>query len=290
MTEKEKNEKSKKLKKKIRNFCLMDDLYMNVFFDGQPKLIEIVLRIILDKPDLTVISSTMQKSYKNLLGHSLTLDIVAVDSEGKWYDIEVQNDPAEASPQRARLHSSYMDQDMLMPKQSFSELPESYVIFILSKDYYKSGLPFYSAERSIKQLGNVGFGDGSHIIYVNGEYKGEDSLGQLIHDFNCRNTDEIHNEQLRQRTRYIKEPGGGNDTMCNVIKQLYGSEIDAVSKVSYEEGREEGKMEGMGMGVEKTAKNMLRLGKYTVEEISEASGLDIDSILEIKKALESDNM
>lgn len=286
MTEKEKNEKSKELKKKIRNFCLMDDLYMNVFFDGQPKLIEIVLRIILDKQDLTVISSTMQKPYKNLLGHSLALDIVAVDSEGRQYDIEVQNDPAEASPQRARLHSSYMDQDMLMPKQSFSELPESYVIFILAKDYFKKGLPFYSADRSIKQLGNADFGDGSHIIYVNGEYKGEDALGQLMSDFNCRNTDDIHNEQLRQRTRYIKEPGGGNDTMCNVIKQLYGSEIDAASKASYLEGREE----GVGMGVVKTVKKMLRLGKYTVEEISEASDLDIDSVLELKKALDNENM
>lgn len=33
---------------------------------------------------------------------------------------------------------------------------------------------------------NEEFGDGSHIIYVNGAYKNdEDPIGRLVHDFGC---------------------------------------------------------------------------------------------------------
>lgn len=29
------------------------------------------------------------------------------------------------------------------------------------------------------------FGDGSHILYVNGKYRGNDEIGKLMHDFSC---------------------------------------------------------------------------------------------------------
>lgn len=36
----------------VRNATLFDDLYMNVFFKDQPELVQFILRLILDKPDL----------------------------------------------------------------------------------------------------------------------------------------------------------------------------------------------------------------------------------------------
>ncbi len=29
------------------------------------------------------------------------------------------------------------------------------------------------------------FNDGEHILYVDGEYRGDDEIGDLMHDFNC---------------------------------------------------------------------------------------------------------
>lgn len=39
-----------------------------------------------------------------------------------------------------------MDVENLDEKQDYSELPDTYVIFITEKDYYKSGEPLYVIE------------------------------------------------------------------------------------------------------------------------------------------------
>lgn len=36
------------------------------------------------------------------------------------------------------------------------------------------------------------FGDGSHIIYVNGKHRGDDEIGKLMYDFSCTNPDDIN--------------------------------------------------------------------------------------------------
>lgn len=89
-----------------------------------------VLQVIMEKQDLKVIDQIIQKDYKNLQGRSAILDCVARDSEGKQFDVEIQQDNEGASPKRARYHSGLMDMNTLNPGQDFDELPESYVIFI----------------------------------------------------------------------------------------------------------------------------------------------------------------
>lgn len=71
-----------------------------------------------------------------------------------------------------------------MPGDDFDKLPETYVIFITSKDFYKKGLPIYTVNRRIEEIDEP-FEDKSHFLYVNGEYSSETPLGKLMHDFKC---------------------------------------------------------------------------------------------------------
>ena len=117
----------------IKNFTLMSDIFMrNVF--KQRECLEYVLQVIMEKQDLKVIEQIIQKDYKNLQGRSAIMDCVARDSEGKQFDVEIQQDNEGASPKRARYHSGLMDMNTLNPGQDFDELPESYVIFITRDD------------------------------------------------------------------------------------------------------------------------------------------------------------
>lgn len=84
-----------------------------------------VLQVIMEKQDLKVIDQIIQKDYKNLQGRSAILDCVARDSEGKQFDVEIQQDNEGASPKRARYHSGLMDMNTLNPGQDFDELPEA---------------------------------------------------------------------------------------------------------------------------------------------------------------------
>lgn len=110
-----------------------------MFKDNIP-LAELVLRIIVGKPDLTLTKCETQADLKCVTGtRSICLDAYATDSTGKKYDIEIQRSDNGADPHRARYHSSVMDVENLDKDQDYRELPDSYVIFITEKDYYKAG-------------------------------------------------------------------------------------------------------------------------------------------------------
>ncbi|MBE5863214.1 MAG: nuclease [Lachnospiraceae bacterium] len=205
---------------RIRGFRLIDDDFMNACFDGNIEATELILRIILNKPDITVKRVTTQKVMKNLLGRDIWLDVDADDAEGITYDIEIQRSDKGANRKRARYHSSIMDARLLKHGEDFSDLPESYVIFITEHDVIGRNLPIYFIERKITNTGEL-FQDGEHIIYVNGEDKnGATELGKLMHDFFCTDPDDMHYKALADKVRYFKEDEKGVAKMCKVMEDM----------------------------------------------------------------------
>ena len=158
------SEHSEELLNIIENFRLMDDTFMSKVFEDKA-CAELLLRVILNRDDLTVVKVVSQFELKNLQGRSARLDIYAVDEHGKQYDVEVQRSDDGAAPRRARYNSSLLDANLLNPGDKFDELPESYIIFITEHDVLKGGKPLYTVNRTISELDHAIFTDGSHIIY-----------------------------------------------------------------------------------------------------------------------------
>ena len=210
----------------------IDDDFMRCMFKGNIPLAQLVLRIITGKPDSVNTSCQTQKDMKRLAGaRSLCLDAYGTDSSGKKYDLEIQRADKGADPHRARYHSSVMDVENLDAGQEFSELPDTYTIFIVEKDFYGMGEPVYPIER-INLLTGKPFGDGEHILYVNGEYRGASDIGRLMHDFGCTDASDMNFELMADRTRYLKENPKGVNEMCKLIEDM--------RKEEREEGRKEG--------------------------------------------------
>lgn len=205
---------------RIRGFRLIDDDFMNACFDGYIEGTELLLRIILNKQDIHVKKVTTQKIMKNLLGRDVWLDIDADDNSGREYDIEVQRADRGADRKRARYHSSILDAHLLQPKEDFSRLPETFVIFITENDVIGKGKPLYRIERRIEETDEP-FDDGEHIMYVNGADKNTSTeLGKLMHDFFCTNADEMHYKELADKVRYFKEDEKGVKSMCKVLEDM----------------------------------------------------------------------
>ena len=214
------SEHSEELLNIIENFRLMDDTFMSKVFEDKA-CAELLLRVILNRNDLTVVRVVSQFELKNLQGRSARLDIYAVDEHGKQYDIEVQRSDDGAAPRRARYNSSLLDANLLNPGDKFDELPESYIIFITEHDVLKGGKPLYTVNRTISELDHAIFADGSHIIYVNGEIRNGTALGELMQDFFCKDPREIHYKILSDRAGYFKKDKEGVDTMCKLVED-YG--------------------------------------------------------------------
>lgn len=207
--------------KLLAGFTLLDDDFMTIVFDRNIGATEFVLNIILGRNDLKVIEVVAQREYKNPIpgGRSIRLDIYAKDSDGKVYDIEVQNENAGADVHRARFHSSMLDTKMLKEKQKFKVIHDSYVIFITKNDYMRMGLPMYHVERTVRETGAL-FGDGSHIIYMNGSYKDDsDPVGKLMHDFRCTSAVDMFYQELAKPVRYFKETEGGRSQVCKAMEE-----------------------------------------------------------------------
>lgn len=132
-------------------------------------------------------------------------------------DIEVQGNSEGAHVKRARFHSSMVDSRMLRAGQKFRELKDSYVIFIYKRDKFQRGLPIYHIDRYVSETREP-FGDGAHIVYVNGNCKGEDEIGKLMQDFHQADPDNMHYKELAEGVRHYKESKGGNETMCEAVE------------------------------------------------------------------------
>jgi hypothetical protein len=208
--------------KTVDRLCLFDDDFMSLVFDRNIEATEFLLNTIFERDDLKVIEVIGQREYKNPVigGRCITIDIYAVDSEGKLYDIEVQRADSGAIPQRARFHSAMVDTRMLKEKQKFKEIEDSYIIFITQNDVLGEGLPLYHVERVVTE-NNKFFEDGSHIIYVNGAYKNDDTpIGKLVHDFGCVRSADMYCDTLKKQVHYFKETEGGREIVCQIVEEF----------------------------------------------------------------------
>ncbi len=162
---------------RIKRFRLMDDVFFSKCFETDTVCTQLMLRIILDKPDLVVLDVRTQVFVANLLNRSVRLDIVATDSQGRRINVEVQRADSGAGKRRARYHASMMDSISLEKGTDFDQLPEVYIIFITEHDVMGKGRPLYQVERCILETGER-FDDGSHILYVNGAYRDDTPPGE----------------------------------------------------------------------------------------------------------------
>ncbi|MBR3814877.1 MAG: hypothetical protein IKK38_13535, partial [Spirochaetaceae bacterium] len=113
---------------------------------------------------------------------------------------------------------------------------------------------------------NMTFQDESHIIYVNGEYEGDDPIGDLMHDFACANPDEMRSKLLAEKTRYYKQDDKGVRRMSKIMEEFAIEE------------RTEAKLED--------AQNML-MENLPVETVVRCTGLPLETVQQLAEELKA---
>ena len=279
---------------RLRGFRLLDDDFLTKCFEGSTECIQLVLQIVLEIPDLEIVDVRTQVFVENLLKRSVRLDILATDSAGKKINVEIQRTDRGAGRKRARYNSSMMDANLLQKGEDFDALPETYVVFITEHDVIVDCHTLYQIESYITVSGKK-FDDGSHILYVNGEYRAETPLGKLMHDFSCTNPADMYYNVLAERVKFFKESREGISIMCKVMEDMRNASLQEGIQIGRQEGLQEGLQEGRQEGLQEgkretmlvTARKMLDLGKYALDEIAQIAGLSLD---EVKKLQANQNI
>ncbi len=273
----------------IKQLRLIDDAFFAVCFDNDPALTEWMLKIILDRDDLTVTDVKTQYSIKGLGGHSAVLDALARDRDGKVYNIEVQKPNEGAIPRRARFYGSLIDSEFFKKGQAHEELCEIYVIFITENDILKGNLPIYHIDRVIRENGSL-FDDGAHMIYVNASYTDITPLGELMHDFMCSNPKEMFYANLTKKTQYYKEDKGEH-TMCQLLEDYIQERTETYKVEIAEAEAKTAEAEAKTAEVEAKAeaeKNQIALrlvaSGFTMEKSAEITGLPVETVRKLAQA------
>ena len=55
-------------------------------------------------------------------------------------------------------------------------------------------------------------------MYVNGNYKGDDTIGRLMHDFGCKEAKDMYYPELAKGVKHFKEEGG-RERMCEAVEK-----------------------------------------------------------------------
>lgn len=213
-------------RKSIAELRLIDDTFFNQVFQNNVHGMELLLRTILDRTNLNIVSVQTQHFIKNLAGRSVRMDAYAVDEHGVRYNIEVQRKKDDGKPERARYYSSILDANIVPAGGRFPTLPQTYIVFITEGDVIGNG----KQVNEIKRLTASGdeFDDGSHILYINALAQDNSPLGQLMHDFFCVRASDMKNSQLAEMVRYYKETKDGVQIMCRIMEQNNAEHIISI--------------------------------------------------------------
>lgn len=255
--------------KRLQGFKPIHDTFARSLFRDNLPLAQDVLRIITGIKDLVLTHEETQYDLKRLAGsRSLMLDVYGGDSAGRKYNLELERSDERAAPERAEYHVAGMNAEHLKQGMDFSELPETYVIFLTEEDAVGDGKAVHRFSYRDDDT-NASMGGRTHILYANGAYEGDDEVGKLMHDFRCENADDMYNRLMAERTKYLKDDPKGVKEMCAIMEEL---RIE-----SEERGKEQGKYE---RAVE-VAQNMLKKGMGSHEDIAEVTGLSIEKVKEL---------
>ena len=256
----------------LQQFRFIDDTFFAACLDGDIPCMELILRLVLQRSDIGVQSVVTQQSAQNLYGRGVRFDALARDRAGKIYNCEVQRADEGAIPRRARYNNCLVDHRELAKGAAFRELPETYIIFITEHDTIGAGLPLYHIERVIKEV-QRDFGDGAHIIYVNGDCRDDTPLGRLMQDFFETDARRLHYKELAARMDFFKSDAKGVAAMCELMEK-FGAEREAIGEAI---GEARGEANGKAAASRSIAQKLLARS-MELADIAKITSLPLDEV------------
>lgn len=229
--------------KVVDGLCLMDDTLFRVVAQDKG-FCEEVLRVILQKEDLKVITVRVQKNLHHIHSHSVVLDVLCKDSHNKNYNIEVQQEDNDDHQRRVRYHAASVDTTMLEKGKKYADLPDLCVVYVSSFDIFKR----------------------LYEVYVNTQIDDSTSTAALMKVF--KSTTPVQDDRFQRVCEKLREykEGKGRSTMCKLVE-------DYANKKAKETQEETARRAfAMGLPVESVA----QLVKLSGEELKRiAAEVDI---------------
>ncbi len=248
----------------VADLNLMDDILCSAVMEHRDAC-EYLISALLGRK-ITLVEHKTQFSIRNIEKHSIVIDVLVKDEDGKLYDVEVNTGEGGFHERRLRYYNAAIDWSYLDKGKQYSELPELYLLYITTEDPFRLNKNHYEVVQSLKGL-DVEYSDGVHIHYFNTKVKDDKNqelteLLEYLADSDPRNTEF---GALSKTVNYYKVRKEGVEIMCKKVE-------DYAKKYAKEYGAEQ-RNEGLIEGKLEMVKNMIDLG-YKKSEALKCAGLD----------------
>ena len=226
-------------------------------------LLERLLKIEIDHIERQELQKEIKPYYQTKY---IKLDVY-VKNDDKIYDIEIQNEDMDELPKRVRYYQSMIDSNELLKGMEYRMLPESIIIFICTGDPFGKGFAQYSFKNICLEEKELVLQDESTKYF-----------------FNSDAADKATDIEIRAFLDYIKNKKP-TDNFTNTIDL-------AVNKVKMDEY-----LKGVYMcepiriqdakwaARVEAAKNLLRMGLGTHEQIAQAQTLPLKKVQELAEEI-----
>lgn len=239
-----------------RSLTLFSDTFMSVALKD-PAACQHVLRILTGIRDLTVKEIRIQYRISKITSHDAILDILAEDSKGRMYNIEIQRKDTVDHARQTRFYSSMIDSESLAKGKTYSEMPDVYIIYISETDLWKAGKTVYPVQKSFAGT-KIPYEDGVHILYVNAAVDDGSDTAKLMKYFKTSDPADMSQGDLSKRVHFLKQEEGGYQIMCDISEKWFLE--------GKEDGREEGRIEGLKAGRQEGREEGLKAGRQEGKE------------------------
>ena len=247
-------QKHKEDLQRLRGFRLLDDDFMSKVFEDKA-CAEFLLQIILQRHDLKVQSVQGQYDIKNLQGRSIRLDILAVDSNNRIYNIEIQRSDRGADAKREtntmpqwagsswyflRYVDNHNNEELVSREKADAMLPvdmyiggvEHAVLHLLYSRFYTKFLcdiGVIDFDEPFVKLFNQGMITGKNGIKMSKSKGNVVSPDDLVRDYGC--------DSLRMYELFVGPPeldaewdDRGIDGVYRFLKKLWNLLMDSKDK------------------------------------------------------------
>ncbi len=243
-------------------------------------ILETLLNIQIEKLEYPELQKSISTYYES---KGVRLDVYVKDSD-KVFDIEIQNNSGISLPKRMRYYQSMVDMDSLMKGQDYSELKESFIIFICNFDPFHQDLPCYTFKNLCIQDKNLELCDETtKIIFNSSAYNKEKNL-ELSAFLKYINT-KIPTNDFTKKLNILVEESKINNKFRNDYLAMNLHDRD-IRWIALAEGKQIGLQEGAEQKAIETAKNMILQSVGTLEQISSVTGLSVEEINKLKEELD----
>ncbi|MCR5609117.1 MAG: Rpn family recombination-promoting nuclease/putative transposase [Lachnospiraceae bacterium] len=211
-----------------------------------------------------------EQVYKNFKGlRGIQLDILAIDDEQTFYDLEMQDEDKGDTIKRSRYYHALIEtKNVASGISNYNVVPKVYVIFICTFDPFDKALCKYTFRPYCEESKDLVLEDGAYTIFINTKGKNISNMPIELQEF----IDYIEQPDKRKYSdKRIKE-------LSNRVKMVHNDQEAEVRYVRLMEKLNECKEEGLKEGTElanlKFIINMYKNG-VSIDNISMYSDCDI---------------